>query len=52
MNKVEKFIRRVTGSEGQICLSFPQTHIGFFFLHSFGCYHLNLVLSKKNYSAS
>ena len=23
--------------EGQNCLSYPQTHVGFFFLHTFGC---------------
>ena len=27
--------------KGQICLSFPQSHVRFFFLHTFGCQRLN-----------
>ena len=36
--------------KGQFCLSFPQTQVGFFFLHTFGCQHLN-KFSHLKYSA-
>ena len=30
--------------EGQICLSVPHTHDSFFFLHTYGCWHLIIII--------
>ena len=37
--------------EGQICLSLPNTHVGFFSLHTFGCQRLNKFIVTLKCSA-
>ena len=37
---------------GQICLSVPEMHVGFFFLHTFGCQGLNKFSFTLKYFAS
>ena len=46
VDRIDKSVQRVTGwdlrdakqlPKERVCLSFPQTHVEFFFLHTFGC---------------